>query len=107
MRSGQLRHVVELQRPTLTQNELGEQVTTWTTQHTVWAAVDPLMGRELFDATAAQVEATISHRVTIRYVAGLDSEWRVLFGDRVLEVESIIDPQESKKQLQLMCREVI
>lgn len=105
MRTGQLRSKVELQKPSETKNEVGEVKTTWETEHEVWAQITALTGIEFYQSD--QVESNVTHRVTIRWVAGLDSEWRILYGDRILEVNVIMDPQERKEQLQMLCREVI
>lgn len=104
MQAGRLRQRVRIQEPVDAQNGLGEMIRAWSTVATVWAAVEPLRGREFFDAE--QVQAEISHRVRLRYRPGVDATMRVLFGSRVFQIQSVIDVDERRRELQLMCREM-
>lgn len=104
MRAARLRHRVTIQQPVTAANAYGERITTWSTVATVWGAVEPLRGREFFDAE--QVQAEISHRVVLRYRAGLNSTMRLLHLGRVLHIVTIIDVDERHRELQLMCREM-
>lgn len=103
MRSGRLRHRVTIQQPVAAVNGYGERITTWSTVATVWGAVEPLRGREFFDAE--QVQAEISHRVVLRYRSGISSTMRLLHLSRVLHIQQVIDVDERHRELQLMCRE--
>jgi SPP1 family predicted phage head-tail adaptor len=85
-------------------NGYGERITTWSTVAIVWAAVEPLRGREFFDAE--QVQAEISHRVIMRYRSGRESTMRLLHKERVLHIGTIIDVDERHREMQLMCREM-
>lgn len=105
MRAARLRHRVTIQQPVVAVNGYGERITTWSTVATVWAAVEPLRGREFFDAE--QVQAEISHRVIMRYRAGMESTMRLLHEGRVLHITAPpIDVDERHRELQLMCREM-
>ena len=104
MRTARLRHRVTIQSPVVAVNGYGERITTWSTVATVGAAVEPLRGREFFDAE--QVQAEISHRVIMRYRTGMESTMRLLHLTRVLHIETIIDVDERHRELQLMCREM-
>ena len=104
MRSGRLRHRVTIQQPVVAVNGYGERITTWSTVATVWGAVEPLRGREFFDAE--QVQAEVSHRVVLRYRSGLATTMRLLHLTRVLHIQAIIDVDERHRELQLMCREM-
>jgi SPP1 family predicted phage head-tail adaptor len=104
MRIGDLRHRVTLQKKTITEDALKQQSEAWVSVATVWAAVEPLSGREYF--AAKQVNAEISVRITIRYRKGITPDMRVVFGDRAFEVLSVVNPKERCESLVLMCREV-
>ena len=106
MRVGQLRHRVRLQRPGGARDAVGARITTWTDVGVVWAQVEPLSGRD--EMVAAQRQASTSHKVTIRYssaVAGVAADWRVVFGERILVVDNIINPDERNEMLELFCTE--
>ena len=104
MKAGSLRHRVTIQRLTITQGPSGDLVETWADVATLWGAVEPLSGREYWQAQ--QVAAETSIRVRIRYRAGLDTTMRVIHDARTLEILSIVDPEERHAELQLMCREL-
>jgi SPP1 family predicted phage head-tail adaptor len=106
MQAGPLRHSVSLLSPAGTQDSYGQPSSVYSTEATVRAAIEPLNGRELFQAQ--QVGSDISHRVTIRGVdtpSGLKASWRVAFGSRTFEVESIKDDDERGFRTELMCVE--
>jgi len=50
VRIGKLRHRIALQSITTAKNAFGEDIPTWATYSTVWGSVEPLTGRELFNA---------------------------------------------------------
>jgi SPP1 family predicted phage head-tail adaptor len=101
--AGDLRHKVTIQSPPTTLDDSGHPTGSWTTVRTVCANVMPLRGRELFNAQQAQVRTT--HKVTIRYMAGVTGKQRLLFGTRTLEIDSVINVEERNHTLELMCFE--
>lgn len=103
MRAGLLRHRVTIQAPRHPENERGEAVAEWADVATVWASVEPLIGRERW--TAQQVMPETTHRVRIRYRPGLTAAHRLKFGDRILHIDSVVDPQERHRELEILARE--
>lgn len=101
--AGRLRHRVAIQRATRTRDSFGEAIRTWSTLATVWASVEPLRGREFFDAEMVQAE--VSHRVIMRAYPGLQATDRLLYEGRVLEIQAVIDVRERGREYQVMCRE--
>lgn len=79
----------------------------WTTQATVWASITPLSGREFVEAKQRQIDATV--RITIRYRADMlpTPNWRVKFGSRIYDIDSVINRDERGRTVDLMCREVM
>lgn len=104
MQAGKLRHQVTIQQATETRNTLGEAIRTWSTVATVWASVEPLRGREFFDAE--QVQSEISQRVRMRYRSGIKPTMRLLYGSRILQIQAVIDVDERHREIHLMCREM-
>ena len=105
MKIGELRHQIKLQNVAASQNAYGEPIAGYGTYATVWAAVEPLQGRELEIARAIAAETT--HKVTIRHRDDVAQTDRVGFGNRMFEIISIIDPQERNRMLILICKEVV
>lgn len=126
VRAGRLNRRIALQTPVETRDpETKEPEKSWLGGDLRWASIVPLSGRELFQAQ--QVRPQISHKVNIRYRKGVTSKMRVLldssaleiettldmpdderrkmFGSRVLEIDSWIDLEEQRRNMQLMCKD--
>jgi len=105
MRIGELRHRITLQKLNPSRDSFGAEDPEWVDVATVWAAIYPISGREYF--AAQQVNAEISTKIIMRYRTGVESKMRVTCGERTFEILAVIHFQEKKKELQLMCREVV
>ena len=109
MNPGELNKKVTIQRPVhgTADESTGAVPTTWEDVAGVWARIEPLSGREYFQA--AQVQSEVTHRVTIWYRRDFSSSYRLRYVDRLvtryLEILSVIDPAESHEGLILMCVE--
>lgn len=109
MRAGTLRHQVTLQTVTETRDADGGVVETWADTATLWAAVEPLRGREYFSAKALQAEVTT--RIRLRYRAAVVPKQRVTWVDgsttHTYDVLEVIEPDTRRRELALMCKELI
>jgi len=103
MRLGPLRQRVNIQARSATVDAFGQESETWATVATVWASVEPLSGRELL--TAQQVQGETTHRVRMRYQAGVTTSTRLLFNLRPFDVRSVINKNEAGVSLELLCTE--
>jgi SPP1 family predicted phage head-tail adaptor len=104
MNPGDLRHRVIIQRPTETKDQYKRPATGWSDFATVWAAVEPLRGREFLLAQNTNTELTV--RVRIRYFRGVTPGMRVVYGSRIFDIQSAIDVDERHQEMHLMCAEV-
>lgn len=99
---GSLRNKIVIQRPVVTgKNSLNEDVTEYQTFITAMANVQPLQGQENFSAKQTKIETI--YRVTLRYVSGVTQEMRVLYNNRVLEIDAVINVNEENRELQIFC----
>ncbi|SDX45136.1 phage head-tail adaptor, putative, SPP1 family [Marininema mesophilum] len=105
MEVGKLRHRVTIQKPTIFSGEGGGWSEGWEDWVKGWASIEPLSGKELLEAQ--QVASTVTHRIRMRYRAGVQPTMRVLFGDRIFEVTRVIDPMERGRELELMAEEKV
>jgi len=103
MRSGELRHRIELLVDASTPDGMGGFTGGMTTFATVWAAVEPLRGRAFMEAKAAQSE--VSHRVRVRYTDGITAAMKVRFEGRLFSIDAVLDINERNRELHLMCVE--
>jgi SPP1 family predicted phage head-tail adaptor len=105
LRIGNLRHRITIQQIARIDDGAGGYTETWASAGTVYADVYPLKGQERYDAQ--QIQANLSHRVTIRYRADVNPSMRLSYGTRTLVIEAVIDPEERHRELILMCSEVV
>jgi SPP1 family predicted phage head-tail adaptor len=103
MRAGTMNRRVVVQRATETQGTTGELATTWVDVATVWASITPMKGDELY--RAQQVNARLSHRVSMRFRDGVTPKMRLSYGARLLQIEECINIREEGVELQLLCSE--
>jgi SPP1 family predicted phage head-tail adaptor len=103
MQSGDLKHRITLQYPTVAKDATGAPVTTWNDAATVWAAIWPISANETVQANATTM--VISHRIRIRCRSVVRGSWRVKYGVRYFAIASIINPNMANEWLDLMCKE--
>lgn len=103
MRIGDLNKTIELQSLTNLPDGMGGVITTYITQAIVWAGIWPVSASERIQAN--QTVMTVSHRIRIRYIANIESSWRIKFGERYFNIISVINTNEANKMLDLMCKE--
>lgn len=103
MRAGELRHLVTIQQAAISQGTDGAAVETWSTFATVYASVEPLVGKEMF--ASKQVQSQTTHRIRIRHLAGVTSSHRVLFDGRVFNITEVLNLQERNAEMQILAFE--
>lgn len=98
-----LRHSIEIRELVETEDALGGQVSEWVTIKTVKASVDPMSGNERL--RAMQLNATLTHRVLLRYFDGLTAKHQIKFGERLFQIRSVINIEERNRFYELSCDE--
>jgi SPP1 family predicted phage head-tail adaptor len=98
MRIGRLRHQITFKAAVDVPDGAGGVTQTWQTIATVWGAVEPLRGRELF--AAQQIQAEITHKITTRYHEGMRPEMVVDFNGRIFDVGPPVNPAERNQSLE-------
>lgn len=102
--SGTMTKRITFQSLVTTQNEYGEMVSGWTDVKTVWASIEPLSGRDFFQAQAVQSE--ITHKIITRWT-GATPDMRIKYGTRYFDIESVINEKEQGAKYIVMAKEVI
>ena len=105
MKIGKLRHMITIQEYTATRDSFGAEVEGWSDKVSVFASVTPMSGKEYF--TSQQLNAEVTTKITIRYLAGITPKMRVMFGNRIFEILSVLNFEERKIELNLMCKESV
>jgi len=103
MIAGKLRKRVELQSNTPVANAVGEHVPGWATVDTVWAGIMPASGSERFRNDMESAE--VSHKIKIRYYAGLTPAMRIKYGTRIFDIQSVINMQERNADMEILALE--
>lgn len=100
---GDLRHRVLFQKPVKTKDSHHGRVVTWSDVAVVWAKVEPVSGREYY--YAHQLKNAISHRIVIRRRDDVTAEMRIVFEERIMRIESIINLLERGRFMEIRCIE--
>ena len=107
-----MNHRLEFERRAVVGDDFTGMEAVWERLGEAWGKIEPLTGRELAgrDRTGGleQINADLSHKVTTRYlefaVMPLD---RINFGMRRFEIETVINPGEENKWLEMHCKEQV
>lgn len=85
------------------QNSGGETDEDWADVATVYAAIEPLRGRELIAAQSTASEVT--GQIRIRYRSGVTPKMRCVFGTRYYDILAVVDGREMNEEMVLYVRE--
>lgn len=99
--AGKLRHLVTLQRKTVSgKDAMGGEVYTWTDVAIERADVRPANARELVANDQRQAETLV--QIDLRYRADVVPEWRVLWQGRPYDIRSVLDMDGRGRHLRLL-----
>jgi SPP1 family predicted phage head-tail adaptor len=104
MRAGDKRNKITIQVQSGTTMQEGLEIPNWIIYRETMASIEPIRGRELFQAQTANSE--ISVRIRTRFISGVNPSMRVLYREQAYDIETVIDPSERHKELELMCKVV-
>lgn len=99
--SGMLREPLTIQRQVSVSDGIGGQAIQWIDLATIRAQVVPLSGREIVQAM--QLQASITHRIYMRYRADLTPADRIVMRGQPLQVRAIINVEMRNRWLELAC----
>lgn len=88
-----------------TEDCMGQSIQVPQKGKTVWGTIKPLRGGEYWDA--AKKEAEITHKITTRYLPGITPDEKILYKDRIFEIQSIINVDENNTMLEIYCKEYL
>ncbi len=104
LRAGMLRQQVQLQqRSGIAGGGFNDPQPTWTAVATVWALVQAMIGDDIHVGPAVTGKRKV--RVRMRYYAGFDTSWRIVYGTRIFTPAAVIDPDERHVQMDVLCWE--
>jgi SPP1 family predicted phage head-tail adaptor len=97
-------HLAVVQTPAESANAIGEPILTWSTFATRWVAILPLSGNE--QITALANEGNVTHRIRMRYTAGIKPKMRLVSEGRTFEIMSVVE-RGRREEHELMASEVV
>jgi len=103
LHAGMLKHSVTIKSKGLTADGIGGGAVTWSTVATCRANVSPISAGEAY--RFGQLNATVTHKVLIRYRTGITAAMSVVFGSRYFQIRGIKNIEESSRWLELACEE--
>ena len=104
LQSGIMDQKATIETPTESVNSIGEPTLTYSTFATRWIALLPLSGAER--VASMQNEGTVTHRVRMRYTAGLKPKMRLVSEGRTFEIASVVE-RGRREEHELLVTEVL
>ena len=102
---GELRQRITFQTTVPGTNEAGETIQVPKDYKTVWAAVQPLNGREYEEAKKLRTQLT--YKITIRYATDITNDMSIKFKKSTFNIVDIINLDEKNQFLQIMAYEKV
>ena len=99
----ELRHSIVIQSVARVSDGAGGQTETWSTQTTAYASIQPIKGYQKFQAM--QTETPITHKIKMRYQAGISTQNRIVFDGRTFDVVEVLNIDERNIVLHILAME--
>jgi SPP1 family predicted phage head-tail adaptor len=101
---GELRARLVLEGPVETPDQAGGVLRRWTAIASVWSDVATLSAQQRLEAE--QIGQTVTHRVTLRWRAGLTTKQRLRRGTQIFLIRGVQDPDDRRRRLICNCEEI-
>ncbi len=100
---GALRHRLVLEAPERVDDGGGGVTLTWVQVATLWGAIKPLSGLEVF--AGDRLTGRLTHEIRIRYRSGVTADMRFRQDTRVFQIVASVDIEERHRWLRCLCEE--
>lgn len=101
---GALRRRLLLEAAVTTPDGLGGTTQVYETVAAVWAQLEWIAGGERW--RRGRPEQVATHRVTLRWRAGVDAGQRLRDGDRHFDIRAVADPDGGRRRLVCLVQEI-
>jgi SPP1 family predicted phage head-tail adaptor len=100
----ELRHIIKIQRKEFAPGHAKalRQETTYSKE--VHAKIEPLKSHDLYRAN--EIWPGTDHRITIRYVEGVEQGMIITWNDKAFEITHVTDEDYKHQWLEIMCKEI-
>jgi SPP1 family predicted phage head-tail adaptor len=86
-------------------NEIGQNVQELIPYKTIWASVEPTVGKEYLEAQRIRNELT--YKIYTRYFSDITADMIINYKNRKFKIISVINYREENKSLQFICTEIV
>ena len=100
---GKLRHQITIEREQSASDGAGGSTITWDAVASPRAFIKPMSGGERLQAM--RLEATVTHRIFIRYRSDLLTSDRVNYKGRLMQIRALINLEERNRWLEIYADE--
>jgi len=105
MRPGKLRNRVVLEEAARVSDGGGGAEVVWSPLASLWAAIEPVSGRE--QARYEGIEATLTHKITLRFREDVRPDMRLRLGARIFNIRAARNEGGQGRWLICLCEEII
>jgi len=100
MQAGKLRHRAELQRQDETSDGAGGVTLAWVKERDIWCHIRSISGVQKMESMRR--ESSISHEITVRYAADIDTSKRLVHDGTAYNLEAVRDPDQIGERLEII-----
>ena len=103
--SGAKKHRITIEAKKRTPNKSGGFTEIWVSRYATWAAIWPVKADE--KTASDKPVMVVTHRIRMSFIPNFDPAWRVKFGKRYFSIISVVSPEESGLEIDLLCKETL
>ena len=101
---GKLNKRITFQKCTVSEDEMGQDKTSWQDFKTVWATVKPYKSSE--SNFMKKLKPEVSHRIYVRFRNDITADMRINYHGRIFSIEGPpLDVDEKHEILEIQCEE--
>jgi len=99
MRSGNLRHLLKIERPIRTKGSMGGTIKTWKLYKTVRGEIDFSASKQVL--AAQQLNSEVIGVIRIRFIKGVTPDMRIKHGDDFYNIDRPINIRGKGRELKI------
>jgi len=77
----------------------------WATTYTEWVFIRPISASEIIKSN--REEMAVTHRVKMDYRSGITRALKIVWGSREFDIESVININESNREIEILATEIL
>lgn len=98
-----LRYRISLQALTSESDGSGGVIREWENVADLWANIEPLSSKE--QLRGQQLQASCTHRFTIRYRSDVTAAQRILYNGRIFNIRGVLNPLHKGELIEILAEE--